>query len=130
MNMTPEEILRDFKEAKNQKAQIAILADQNLCTKGEIIDILKEKGVPDGELGISKTERPKKTTVNTKKAAVPKTGENLKEEEPKKQQYKENVPSIIRKAAAKEMLAVQEEIDRLGEDLKTLSEFLEATKAV
>lgn len=114
--MTPEEILRDFNEAKNQKAQIAILAVRNLCTKDEIINILKEKGIPEEKLGVKKKGRPKKTMADTE--LVPETGEKRKEEEPEEkqgQQYKENVPSVIRKAVAKEMLAVQEEIDRLGE---------------
>lgn len=42
--MSSEEILREYREAKNKKQQITILADQNLCTRGEIIKILIEAG--------------------------------------------------------------------------------------
>lgn len=42
--MSTEEILREYREAKNKKQQITILADQNLCTRSEIIKILIEAG--------------------------------------------------------------------------------------
>lgn len=44
MTMTKEEILKDFKEAKDQRAQVKILADLNLCKPEDIINILKEMG--------------------------------------------------------------------------------------
>ena len=42
--MSSEEILKEYRGAKNKKQQITILADQNLCTRGEIIKILIEAG--------------------------------------------------------------------------------------
>jgi len=42
--MTDQEICREYRGAKNKRAQITILADQQLCTKGEIIKILAENG--------------------------------------------------------------------------------------
>lgn len=42
--MSTEEILREYRGAKNKKQQITILADQNLCTRSEIIKILIEAG--------------------------------------------------------------------------------------
>lgn len=42
--MSTEEILKEYRGAKNKKQQITILADQNLCTRGEIIKILIEAG--------------------------------------------------------------------------------------
>ena len=42
--MTSTEICKEFREAKNQKLQIRILADQNLCSKDEIIKTLMESG--------------------------------------------------------------------------------------
>ena len=43
--MTNEEIRREYLEAKDPKAQIRILADENLCSVGRIKDILKSEGV-------------------------------------------------------------------------------------
>lgn len=34
--MTPAAIVRDYKEAKDKRAQIQILADMNICEKKEI----------------------------------------------------------------------------------------------
>lgn len=42
--MNSEQICREYREAKNKKQQITILADQNLCTRSEIIKILIEAG--------------------------------------------------------------------------------------
>ena len=42
--MTKEEILRDFKTAKNKREQVKILADCNVCKPEDIIAILKEMG--------------------------------------------------------------------------------------
>lgn len=44
MYMTKEEILREYREAKQPMKQIRILADENACTKREIVEILLEAG--------------------------------------------------------------------------------------
>lgn len=45
MQMTNEEIVRSYNEAKHKGQQIGILADLNVCPKEVIIDILVEGGV-------------------------------------------------------------------------------------
>lgn len=45
MNMTNEEIVRDYKQAAKPAEQIAILADLNGCTKKEIAQILIDAGM-------------------------------------------------------------------------------------
>ena len=45
MQMTNEEILKSYNEAKHKGQQIGILADLNVCPKEVIIDILVEGGV-------------------------------------------------------------------------------------
>lgn len=44
MIMTNDEIVMEYKQAKAPLKQIGILADQNLCTREEIIEILREAG--------------------------------------------------------------------------------------
>ena len=44
MIMTNEEIVRDYRAAKNRTKQIGILADENMCSKRGIVDILLEMG--------------------------------------------------------------------------------------
>lgn len=45
MQMTPEEIVRDYLQARNKEKQIRILADMNLTTMAEIKRFLVENGV-------------------------------------------------------------------------------------
>ena len=45
MRMTDADICREYREAKNKKMQVTILADQNLCAKGEIARILIRNGM-------------------------------------------------------------------------------------
>lgn len=45
MVMSDSEILRQYRDAKNKKAQVGILADLNCCTKKEISEKLASLGV-------------------------------------------------------------------------------------
>lgn len=44
MVMTTDEIVMEYKQAKAPMKQISILADENLCSRDEIIAILREAG--------------------------------------------------------------------------------------
>ena len=61
MDMTPSAIVRNYKEAKDQKAQIRILADRNLCDKKDIEKILSDNGckLPDPKVRCVKRRREK-----------------------------------------------------------------------
>ena len=48
MQMTNEEICRDYRQAKNKFKQIKILSELNQCKPDEIISILKNEGVQVG----------------------------------------------------------------------------------
>ena len=45
MWMTPGEICREYRQAKDKAAQVGILADLNSCSKAEIRDILLQHGI-------------------------------------------------------------------------------------
>ena len=45
MQMTNEEIVRSYKEAKHKKEQVGILAELNACTRSQIIEILRAGGI-------------------------------------------------------------------------------------
>jgi len=45
MDMTSEEIVRDYRQARNKSKQIKILADRNVVTPSEIRAVLAEAGV-------------------------------------------------------------------------------------
>lgn len=48
MEMTNEEICRNYRQARHKHQQIQILADMNLCKVSDIIAILEENGVQVG----------------------------------------------------------------------------------
>lgn len=39
--MKEVDIVKEYREAKNKKEQVGILADQNLCTRNKIINVLE-----------------------------------------------------------------------------------------
>ena len=43
--MSDFEILRDYREARDKKEQVKILADMNLCTQKEIVELLVRHGI-------------------------------------------------------------------------------------
>lgn len=53
MNMTNEEIVRDYQQARNKSKQLKILADLNCVSPGEIRQVLAQAGVP----GVKMPER-------------------------------------------------------------------------
>lgn len=58
MEMTRSEIVAEYKAAKVPMKQIAILADQNLCKKKEIVAILLEEGCEVPRQYLPKEMRP------------------------------------------------------------------------
>ena len=50
MVMTNEDIVRSYREAKDRRAQIKVLAELNVCPQELIIEILKEGGIDWREL--------------------------------------------------------------------------------
>ena len=57
MTMTPDEIVRDFRNAKHPYKQITILAELNGCGKDNIIDVLRAQGLSEDEIYAGKPGR-------------------------------------------------------------------------
>ena len=92
--MTEEEIVRNFKQAKNKREQIKILADLNCTSRGEIEETLKKNGV-------SKEELPAK---------------------PGRKAKKEEIPEAVREACGKEMVNLQMDIDKNTDTIRDLQQ--------
>ncbi len=60
MTMTDQEIVREYREAKTPLKQIGILADENQCSRGKIVDILRAAGA---ELPAVYREKAKETSA-------------------------------------------------------------------
>lgn len=67
--MTESEIVRNYREAKNKREQVNILADLNCCSKEEITEILLNNGVSSQELPKKRKPR-KKPEESSKHSAI------------------------------------------------------------
>lgn len=61
MQMNEEEICRSFKEAKDHRKQVGILADLNCCSRDEIRRILMKNGIDPPRTGNRYTARKEET---------------------------------------------------------------------
>lgn len=66
MEMSNEEIVRRYRQAKNKRQQVNILAQLNSCEKDEIIEVLKQEGITDKQL-----PRSERSDKGKKKSAEP-----------------------------------------------------------
>ena len=136
MQMSNEEIVRNYMQAKDKAKQLGILAELNACDVQKIKDIMTEGGVDYRSFPRSK--RGKKTAApavgakpaGEKKVEVQKKLENTqcggdkpaKKEEPEDQKI--FIPEIVKQAVTEKMIQVQESMDRNAADLSELSAFL------
>ena len=109
MQMTPNEIVKSYKEAKEKKKQIEILAQLNACPVTTIREILIANGVqfPGPKPKKAKEEKTKVVAVISKDAPT------LPAEKV--------IPEIPRWVKG----AVEERINRLDEEIKTMKAELE-----
>lgn len=66
MEMSNEEIVRRYRQAKNKRQQVNILAQLNSCEKDKIIEVLKQEGITDKQL-----PRSERSDKGKKKSAEP-----------------------------------------------------------
>ena len=67
LQMTVEEIVRSYREAKDKAVQVGILADLNLCSKETIRRVLVEGG---GLIRASSRELRAKSRLHTPRARI------------------------------------------------------------
>ena len=110
--MTQQEICKEYRESKSKKRQIAILADENLCTKSEIIKILVENG----------------EKVETKTPGRPKKQESQEVKEPERQQAEEKpkniMPDSVQIALFARLDAIESEIREKEKEYREIVDFL------
>jgi hypothetical protein len=120
MEMNENEIVRSYRESKDKKQQIGILADINCCKPEQIKEILKKNGVDlrGGNYRAKKEETPKEETMK----------ENVLErkiEIPEEQIVKDKLPRIVRKTLEEDLDFIEEQLKELIEKKITIKKFLE-----
>ena len=117
MNMTPQEIAREYREAKDKGNQIKILADENLTDRKEIIKILREQGEITDKVPRSKGMRAK---------ATPSAAVSTKEEEEPSAAV--DIPESVITACQRELVYMQQGIDRRKEAIEKMEENIKELK--
>lgn len=102
MEMKPEDIRKEFQEAKDKRAQIKILSERNLCSREDIIEILKEQGIKEEDIPQTRGRRQKNATK--KKTAIPQS---------------------VKDAIAARIVQLTEEAEEKEHQVKELRDFLE-----
>lgn len=69
MEMTPEKIASEYRQAANKQKQIKILAELNLCKQREIVQILLDLGEPIPSVWHEKLQRPERESASVKRKA-------------------------------------------------------------
>ena len=79
LEMTPEEIVRSYREALDKKHQIEVLADLNVCSKEVIRKVLIENGVKPQELPRQRKKAPAAVAAEVKAYEAERRKELVKE---------------------------------------------------
>lgn len=144
MQMSNEEIIRSYREARDKRKQVEILSELNACDVQEIRDILAEGGMDHRSLPRSrrkekaaapepgpekaKTAKAKEEPAKAKQAAVQEKPVTTQcggdDPDQKEEERKIFIPEIVRQAVTEKMIQVQESIDRDSADLWELNNFL------
>lgn len=138
MQMSNEEIVRNYREAKYKAKQLGILAELNACNEQKIKDILTEGGIDYRSFPRSRKEKAAAPDVKQAKAKPVKEKTGSSREKPvntqcggdkqtKKEEPEERkifIPEIVKQAVTEKMIQVQESMDRNAADLSELSAFL------
>lgn len=133
MQMSNEEIVRRYREAKDKGKQIGILADLNACDKKQIRDILVAGGISyrtlprerkETKTAAKTTGTPKKNAIKTEKE--PEKPANTQSDEISNKQSCLEIPDLVKKIVTEKMIEIQENIDRDSMMLKELDTFMKS----
>lgn len=139
MQMSNEEIVRSYREAKDKAKQLEILSELNACDRQKIKDILAEGGIDHRQLPRSrkekaadarpeKAEKTKARPAKEKQAAVQEKPVNTQcggaDPTERLEDPKIYIPEIVKQAVTEKMIQVQESMDQNAANLSDLNAFL------
>lgn len=120
MHMSDDEIIIRYKEAKDKRAQVNILADLNACDPDEIVGVLRRSGMDHRFL----PRAPRKNKDKVKKEKKPKYFKLNKQKEEKNmsEDYVKITPeTVVEDGAAKENDALTIQIARIQKENEELT---------
>ncbi len=120
LEMTPEEIVRSYREALDKKHQLEILADLNVCSEDVIRKVLIENGVRPQEMPRQRKKVPSAVAVEVKDF----------EKDRKAALLREGL-SVLRDKLSKEYDEVYREFERIKADFENIkAEYLGKINAI
>lgn len=120
LEMTPEEIVRSYREAADKKEQVQILADLNLCSRETIRRVLIEGGVKPQELPRQRKKEPSAVAAEVKAY-----------EKDRKAALVNEALSVLRDKLQKEYGEVYQEYERIKADFDNIqAEYLGKINAI
>lgn len=118
MHMSDEEIIIRYKEAKDKRAQVNILADLNACDPDEIVGVLRRSGMDHRFL----PRAPRKNKDKKEKKAKYFKLNKQKEEKNMSEEYVKITPeTVVEDGAAKENDALTIQIARIQKENEELT---------
>lgn len=128
MEMTASEIVTSYKEAKDKKSQITILAQLNCCDDFTITECLRKNGVDVEEpkrRGRPSTKETKKTETKNVENAF-QSAAKIKEAEEDLNRLNKilSIPKVVRKVCDDRIAEITNMIIELEKERDTLLDFL------
>ena len=118
MYMKDNEIVREYREGRDKKQKVKILADMNGCTYEEIVEVLRKQGID-----VSGVERKKRGRQGTKETVVP--AEEKKSNvaaglpaETEKPAVAAGLPDIVRDTITQRMIEETEKMETCARQMK------------
>ena len=115
MNMTENEIVRQYKEGKNQREQIKILADMNLCENEEIEKILMANGC---DIPKNNPKVKRRNVSQKEKESIPAKELQEKQHAAEAKESEFQVPDKVKELVNAKMVRLQEAIDAYQEKIR------------
>ena len=132
--MKANEIAREFREGKDKKQQVKILADMNGCTYDEIVEVLRKQGVDVS--GVERKPRVRAKAEKDKPKPVEKKETDMEGRIPAetiKPAMAAGLPEIVRDTITQRMIAETEKMEMCAnimkeceQNIKELNAFLQA----
>ena len=117
MQMSDVEIVRSYREAKDKRSQVGVLAELNACSKDYIREILKRSGIDAPKPGRKSTTEPEPV-----KAALTEMAKQAVKKEPADP---EEVPDELMEIAQDRLKSPQENRENREHEIEVLKHIIE-----
>ena len=128
MQMSDSEIVRSYKEAKDKRSQVGVLAELNACSKDYIREILQRNGINAPKPGRKSATEPEPVKAEEpKKAVLTEMAKKAVKREPEivKDEPTEEVPHELLLLAAERLKDLQESREEREHDIQIMQSFVD-----